>query len=378
MTGNYYLWLGFWIEKPDDKNFKLAEGSGGSNAYEVNISFVVPELPYNPIGYPLTFYNPRLNAEGPAFTFLLKIEPSLQISPATAVPGNQASIQGNGFPANTVIALTLDGKALNTAVKTNDKGSFSATSTIPVTIGGNHEFKAAVPDTYNLEAKATFKLVPVITMAPDSPPVGSNATISGRGFAGRNEVSIEYDGTAISNLPTTDDSGSFSYTFKVPQASKSEHSVNATDKAGNRAVLGGVRLEVEAPPAPAPVKPTAQTFGWFGASVVSFAWTDVSDPSGVSYILEIGDNLSFFPLGPGMRKTGLTTTSAMVNLKPGTYYWRVKAVDGAGNESPWTLSPYPFKVGVISITYLILGAIILVLVIVFAIRAAFRRIHEYY
>jgi hypothetical protein len=378
LTGQYYLWLGIWVDEPNDKNFKLTEGLGEQNAHEVNVSFVVPELPYNASGYGLSWYNARLNAEGPAFTFMLKIEPSLQVIPAAAVPGTQVTIKGNGFTANNAIILTLDGKSSNLAIKTNDNGSFSASYTMPSTIAGQHEFKAAVPDIYDLEAKASLSLMPMITVEPDSPQVGNDATITGRGFAARSPVSVEYDGTVIGNSPTTGDSGSFSYTFKVPQASKSEHSVIATDSAGNKAVLGGMRLETVAPPAPAPLRPMAQTFGLFGSKVVSFAWTDVADPSGVAYTLEIGDNLSFFPLGPGMRKTGLTTTSTVVNLKPGVYYWRVKAVDGAGNESQWMLSPYPFKVGAISVTYLILGAIVLILVIVFALRAAFRKIHEYF
>jgi len=112
--------------------------------------------------------------------------------------------------------------------------------------------------------------------------------------------------------------------------------------------------------------------------VVTFTWTDVDDPSGVSYILEIADNLNFFPLAAGMRKTDLTQPACIATLDPGTYYWRVKAIDGAGNESQWTLSPYPFKVGLFSTAYLIIGGIICLLAFLFIIRAFFRRIKEFY
>ena len=229
-----------------------------------------------------------------------------------------------------------------------------------------------------MEAEASLKLVPYITLEPELPDVGTEATVTGRGFAANSQMSIEYDGTAVANSPTTDGNGSFTYTFKVPKGTASEHSVIATDKAGNKASLGGLKLETEAPPAPTPIRPMSQRFGWFGSQMVSFAWNEVDDPSGITYTLEICDNLNFFPLAPGMRKTDLTSNSAVLKIDPGTYYWRVRAIDGAGNESPWTLSPYPFKIGLFSIAYLIIGIVLLILVIVFIVRAAFRRIHTYY
>jgi hypothetical protein len=155
--------------------------------------------------------------------------------------------------------------------------------------------------------------------------------------------------------------------------------ITATDKAGNVATYG-LPLEGEAPTGPSTIAPgeKQQRFGTLGAQLVTFTWTEVSDPSGVTYILEIDDNLSFFPLEPGMRKTGLTQPTCTIRLEPGTYYWRVKAVDGAGNESDWALSPYPFKVGLLSGWYLAIGGLALLIVFIFAVRAFFRRIREYY
>jgi hypothetical protein len=67
-----------------------------------------------------------------------------------------------------------------------------------------------------------------------------------------------------------------------------------------------------------------------------------------------------------------------MRLEPGTYYWRVKAIDGAGNESDWALSPFPFQVGFFSVLYLVAGGIIFLIIFVFIVRAFFRRIGEYY
>jgi hypothetical protein len=69
----------------------------------------------------------------------------------------------------------------------------------------------------------------------------------------------------------------------------------------------------------------------------------------VTYALQIAKDLDF--TSPLLDKTGLTISECLVSkddnvkLKKGTaYYWRVKAVDGALNESDWTY-PRLFYVG---------------------------------
>ena len=116
---------------------------------------------------------------------------------------------------------------------------------------------------------------------------------------------------------------------------------------------------------------------WFQAfgCVLGYDWHS----SGVTCTLEIADNLDFFPLASGMRKAALTQAICPGNLPPGTYYWRVRAVDGAGNESEWALCPYPFKIGFFStIWYPLLGGLFFLLAFVFIVRAFFQRLREYY
>jgi hypothetical protein len=73
-------------------------------------------------------------------------------------------------------------------------------------------------------------------------------------------------------------------------------------------------------------------------STPAFDWTDASDHCAVTYTLELDDNPDFS--SPAMSKTGLTasayTSATAEALAEGTYYWRVKAVDGIGNETAWT------------------------------------------
>lgn len=376
LGGDSYLWLGQWVEKPTESNFQLAKVTAPPNTYEVVLNFTVPELPYNAGGYILTLWNSRVNAEGSAASFPFKILSSLQVSPKSVGPGTEVTLKGTGFVANADVTLTFDGKDTKQTLKANGLGSFTTTFNVGNIMSGRHEFKASTPDVYGVESIAGINVGPVITLQPETLTVGADVVLSGRGFAASSAISIIYDDDVLTSSPTTDTNGSFSYTFKVPQSSRAEHTLVATDKAGNKATYG-MSMEDRPPATPNPIQPRGQRFGWMGSKIVKFEWTDVTDESGVMYTLEIASDLNFFPLEPGMRKTGLTKTTCLVNMPPGTYYWRVRAIDGAGNESPWTLSPYPFQVGFLSLPYLIVGGLLLVLILILIIRAALRRVSEY-
>jgi len=70
----------------------------------------------------------------------------------------------------------------------------------------------------------------------------------------------------------------------------------------------------------------------------TFEWTSVSDPSGVTYQIQIDDNsdfsspvYSFFDIF-----TVIHTLPDENALALGTYYWHVRAVDGVGNVGDWS------------------------------------------
>jgi len=69
------------------------------------------------------------------------------------------------------------------------------------------------------------------------------------------------------------------------------------------------------------------------SSTPFFNWSDVSDPSGITYELEIASDAEFTSIF--IPKTGLTksdyTLTAVDALPDATYYWRVRARDNANN-----------------------------------------------
>jgi hypothetical protein len=301
---------------------------------QVTVSFTIPEASYgNNFVQFIRSYRPE-NPYGFSFT----VEPDLTVTSPTCTPHATVTIKGTGFPAkDDNIKVSFDGTDTGMSILTNDVGSFTGQFTLPETMAGNHQFKATDSNMAFGDITANLQVGPTISLQPEHPDIGTQVTMTGCGFAARSTVSIKYDDQVVSNSPTTSDTGSFTDAFNVPASSQANHVITATDGAGNVATFG-MPLSTTPPPAPNTISPVDERFGWFGSQPVVFTWSDVSDPSGVTYTLEVDKTLRFFPLDPGMRKTGLTQPTAVMTLDPGTYYWRVKAIDGAGNESPWSLS----------------------------------------
>ena len=90
------------------------------------------------------------------------------------------------------------------------------------------------------------------------------------------------------------------------------------------------------PPAPSLISPPN------GANITDntplLDWSDISDLSGVTCNLSIAEDAGFASVA--LQKTGLTASTYELTpaeaLAIGTYYWRVRAVDGAGNVGSWS------------------------------------------
>jgi len=93
--------------------------------------------------------------------------------------------------------------------------------------------------------------------------------------------------------------------------------------------------------------------------------------------LEISPSPDF--AGTIIRKEGLTaneyTLTSDEALTKGNYYWRVRAVDGAGNQSDWTNGQL-FKVGGIEWWLVLVIAVGVIFVIVIIWRFASVRQHD--
>jgi hypothetical protein len=100
-------------------------------------------------------------------------------------------------------------------------------------------------------------------------------------------------------------------------------------------------MESEAPPVPvSSLLQLATTL----ETKASFDWEEVEDISGVTYTFQVAADADFTTIV--LEKSGLTEPSYTITEEAkleateeeNPYYWRIKAVDGAFNESEWTSS----------------------------------------
>jgi hypothetical protein len=185
-------------------------------------------------------------------------------------------------------------------------------------------------------------ITPEVAINPVSGSVGENTLLTGSGFGANQVLTITYDSKQVESSATTDGKGSFSTSFKPPSSSAGSHLITVSDS--TRAVASTTfTIESIAPAAPSPVSPAAGTkIGLFENKPIEFKWSVVEDPSGVSYSFEMSRNSDFS--GSVVRKEGLAqpeyTMQSGEKPQAGDYFWRVKAVDLAGNAGDWSQSQF--------------------------------------
>lgn len=93
------------------------------------------------------------------------------------------------------------------------------------------------------------------------------------------------------------------------------------------------KIDMDLPSAPALASPSDGAT--LATDTPAFDWGDVSDPSGVTYRIQIDNDPDFS--SPEADESGLTLSefTLTTTLAEGDYVWRVKVTDGAGNSSEW-------------------------------------------
>jgi predicted phage tail protein len=172
---------------------------------------------------------------------------------------------------------------------------------------------------------------------------------------------------------SVNESGSFQSIFKAPGGKSGSLPIVATDTKGSTASTT-YAMETSAPEVPKIASPKdGATVGFMGDTKVNFKWSDVTDPSGVTYDFEVSEGSNFaknlFTRNKlGDAKYTLTEAEALPN---GEYYWHVRAVDGAGNASDWTPAT-SVKVGFMTTNTLVfigIGIVVLLILIMVLPRA---------
>ncbi len=274
------------------------------------------------------------------------VEPEITVTPANGVPGGEVTVEGTGFGRWVPVTIRLAGSEVATG-RADVYGSFQANFILASKSPGTYEIEAT--DRYDNKDTVAFPVAARISLSQKTGNVGTEVTISGTGFTPAAMITVTYSTEPIVSVASTADAdGKFSATFAVPRSTNGEHTVAATD--GSNTATITFSMESTPPPAPEPLLPLD---GTRAKSEAHLDWDDVEDPSlPVAYILQIATNDEFTNDSIALEKTDiarseytLTKEEKLKSTKKGApYYWRLRAVDGAGNYSGWT-SPASFRVG---------------------------------
>ena len=266
------------------------------------------------------------------------VEPEITINPESGTAGERITVHGTGFADGEDVTIKFDGDEVVTG-STGIDGNFSIPFEVPAVGAGTYDVEAEDDDNNSAETEFTIAtdigISPVTSQASPG-HIGMDITISGKGFKPDATITITYASTPVVFTTTSEDDGSFSYTFKIPESEAGEHTITATDGINSKVVT--FVMESDAPATPKPLLPLMDSKP---EQPITFDWQDVTDPSGVTYTLQISKDESFTILVLEEELTDSEyTLSEAVELestkKDAPYWWRVKAMDGASNESGWT------------------------------------------
>jgi hypothetical protein len=289
------------------------------------------------------------------------------INPSTAFVGDKINIIGKGFANNEQgITITYDGRTIGNTLVADSTGNWVASIEVPPDVNGTHVLDAFGSITTSLNCAGTTLTVKAkVALNPDGGNVGDVVAVTGSGFKGQKPAAITYGNTPIVSDISTDARGSFSTSFKAPGGRSGQIEVGASDQGGAKAT-SVFSMETIPPPVPLLFYPTnGETVGIIGSSQVDFEWTQVFDPSGVYYTLEVSAHPSFSPIL--IRISDLTSPQYELAkgeaLPYGQYYWRVRAIDGASNASAWT-NPFLVKVSYMTFeTFIIIVAALIIIIV---------------
>ena len=328
---NFYSREDITIEYDGD-GIEIASGDDDTDsAGDFTSYIIIPESTAGDHTITVTGDDSNLEAEAE-----FAVDSEISLSPISGAAGTEVTVSGTGFEDDEDITIYFAGSKIDTtpaSIETDVDGSFSGIFTVPVKVRDTYKVKAS--DGTNKHS-VNFAITAGASLSSLTGNVGTTLTVSGTGFITSGTVTIKYDNTQIATA-TTDAVGAFSTTFDVPASQYGDHTITASDGANVQQLT--FTMESTAPPTPPlllpedSIKARAETY---------FDWEDVTDDSGVTYTLQIATDKDFtFTV---LKKEGLTSSEYTITKeeklestkKEAPYYWRVKAIDGASNESQWS------------------------------------------
>ena len=297
---------------------------------------------------------------------------TINVNPLSGNIGTEITASGIGFRSKAVIKISYDNIEVGTTTADAD-GKFTTTFKALASATGTHQI--TITDQVST-LKSAFSVTPEVKTSLTNGSVGQDVSASGTGFAASSSITVKYDIDQVATT-TTDENGSFTVTFKVPASEGGSHRFTFSDGADK--ITSDFSMDSTSPPTPMLLSPVSSTKV---SETPALDWQDVTDPSGITYSLEIAKDAAFTIMElqkDGLKLSEYTVTSQEalgIVGKDTLYYWRVKAIDGANNQSDWS-TPFTFSVGNVIKTsnyvLIIVGIVVVVGGIAFLIEWLRRR-----
>ena len=297
-----------------------------------------------------------------------EVLPGISLDTTEGYVGDNLEVTGSGFEEDEgSIRILFDNATVATGIVADEDGCWEKTLEVPelamdtyaVTADGTYTDKKDIEE-------VEFKVKPSMVLSPTEGHVDTSLSVTGKGFPANKPVSVTYDQVAKGSS-TTNSNGSFSGISFEATHTQSTHTVNhpVVVTCSATTFTANFAMESQAPPKPALTAPANNSrVGFIRNQAPTFQWSAVTDDSGISYNFQIATSADFaYPI---LSRTGLSETSYTLSkieaLPYGTYYWRVKAVDGAQNIGEWS-NAYFFKSGLLPLWAFIVAIVLIVVLI---------------
>jgi hypothetical protein len=283
------------------------------------------------------------NTQGNVAETSFKILPGIKLNLTSAGPREPVKINGVGFTGNSGVVIYFDTLAI-TSTSTDVFGSFEVEFKVPEVKSISYDVKSQ--DSKGLQDEAAFAVTAGVSLSSALGSAGEKIVVRGTGFIAGASISVSFNEQPIA-AGVADNNGDFNITMTIPSNRGGEHIITISD--GTTSKRLGFSIEKSPPPVPVLVLPLNDSLT---KAEAYFQWQAVWDSSTpVTYILQIASNQNFSAIV--LQKTGLTSSeyalseaeTLAADFKSAAYFWRIKAIDGALNESDWT-NPWVFYVSV--------------------------------
>lgn len=299
------------------------------------------------------------------------------VEPSLAYVGETITVSGGGFrPVETGIKVSFGGQVRATVAAADISGCWEASFELPPnpyganTVSAQGDITAPVTNTLTVKAK-------IEGISPTEGSPGDSISLTGSGFSANKKLTVTIGGVSATVTDSTRSNGDVVISFRVPKGvTIGKQTLKVTDEGGATDSVD-FTVKEKVLPTPLPVSPDDSTIR---SGIVTFEWQGITSDSDFTYTytLQISKTAGFtsiFRSGSVIEELSIQIPKEYP-LPKGTYYWRVKAVDDYGNESPWsdsikfTASPIPPWV------WVVVGLVVLVVLMVVAYRETKFKVTE--